>query len=359
MQIFIKTLNSQTLTIDAESTFTVKKLKRIISKKQGLPLDEQMLLFGGRELFDGETLEAYGIPREATLHLVGRMRGMISTFTDETDETDPKQKWLRDIDILPHMTPAPSEEMMQNLMREKKASERKTFYFEETGETLLPKQLREICMKFMDTAHELKAPGKPDCKMVLGDRRGFNGKEAFRALFGIGTDHLLEKILKYHSQASLGNVKIALRRSLPYGHIGWHCDGDYATQTVQYTLNQNYTGGNLCYYTKNGLFHQKRSEGTVTVHDRDILHAVTKLHSGVRYALFVVDHANGLGEKDVYSFKAEDIRNLMTPVKQEPIDGSSHESEPNHGLKRDLEEVKDVTENMRKRQKEENTVNLT
>ena len=82
---------------------------------------------------------------------------------------------------------------------------------------------------------------------------------------------------------------------------------------------------------------------------RDILHAGTRLHSGVRYALFVVDYTNGLGEKDVYTFKAEDIRNLMAPVvKQE---------EPNGAKKRNRgEEVEDVTESMGKRQKKENTV---
>ena len=79
-----------------------------------------------------------------------------------------------------------------------------------------------------------------------------------------------------------------------------------------------------------------------------------------------MDYANGLGEKDVFSFTAEDIRRLMTPVvKEEPgitsgmmlldVDGGSSISD-NSKRKRKEVEVEDVTESMRKRQKEENTV---
>lgn len=348
MQIFIKLLSGATQTINVEPSDTIEKIKQTIAKlptqpRQPIP-SEQRLIYSGHQLEDGRSLTEYHIPQFATLHMVLRLRGMISGFR-EPNEQDSKETWLRNIDILPQSTPALSEDEMFSLMEKTNASKTKTFEFLDSGETLLTRQLRRLCMRFMDEAHQSKAPDASDCKMVL------DGKEAFRALFGIGSDPLYNKLISYHEDTSNQGVKIALRRTSPTdGIIGWHTDGPYATQTVQYTLNDNYVGGNLCYYTKNGLFHQKRAEGTLTVHERDILHAVTRLHSGVRYALFVVDYTNGLGEKDVYTFKAEDIRNLMAPVvKQE---------EPNGAKRRNRGEVEDVTESMRKRQKKENTVIL-
>lgn len=316
MQIFIKLLSGATRTINVEPSDTIEKIKQTIAHlptqpPQPIP-SKQRLIYSGHQLEDGRSLTEYNIPKCATLHMVLRLRGMISGFR-EPNQQDAKETWLRNIDILPQDTPALNKDEMLSLMEKTNASQTKTFAFYDSGETLLTKQLRRLCMRFMDVAHQSRAPDAPDCKMVL------DGQDAFRALFGAGTDRLYEELISYHHDLCNHGVKIALRRTTPTdGIIGWHTDGGYATQTVQYTLNENYVGGNLCFYTKNGPFHQKRREGTLTVHNREILHAVTKLHSGTRYALFVVDYTNGLGEKDVYTFNAEDIRNLMTPVvKQE------------------------------------------
>lgn len=50
--------------------------------------------------------------------------------------------------------------------------------------------------------------------------------------------------------------------------------------------------------------------GTLTGHDRDILHGVTRMTEGVRYSLFVVDGSNGLGEskKDMKVIDGEVVR---------------------------------------------------
>ena len=75
MQLYVKTLTGKTVSIEVEEGESIEEVKAKIAEKEGIPPEQQRLIFGGQQLQDSKTIDDYDMDDDATLHLVLRLRG--------------------------------------------------------------------------------------------------------------------------------------------------------------------------------------------------------------------------------------------------------------------------------------------
>lgn len=264
-------LTGKTITLEVAPTDLIENVKVKLQEKEGFPPGQQRFIYASKQLEDGHTLAYYDIVKDATLHLVLRLRGMISIFSKSKDE-DPLEDFLMN----PSVTSASATEELLVLLRRKaqsvKASNIADVHFNPDCKIFSPAHLQLLC-DFVDFLWTATTPSASDDG---GDGSANSaatgpatGRVDMRAIISAGLLRTLLISLDRHHKASsafrarsvvaklaalhtCGRLKFPFRRTTGPTNacISFHLDGDCAAQTSQIPLNAEteYEGGRLCFF---------------------------------------------------------------------------------------------------------------
>ncbi|KAF2651101.1 ribosomal protein S27a potato [Lophiostoma macrostomum CBS 122681] len=75
LHLWCKTTTGKTISLKVGLLYTVDNVKSVLQDKEGIPHDQQRLIYAGKQMEDGRTLSSYKVPNNATIHLALRLAG--------------------------------------------------------------------------------------------------------------------------------------------------------------------------------------------------------------------------------------------------------------------------------------------
>lgn len=313
--IHIKPLSTANLTINIDEESNVGLLLKVIQKINGIPYTQQSLVFENNLLDESFTLKHYNIQNDSIIHLILKLRGMISNLNPE-NEDDEISNFLMNSGT----EPIPSNESLLQFQHKIKACNTTNFEFIESVNLFLNSIQKQQLINITDKIY--KSNKLDDIKIIFE-----NDLYSFQNLFGNQEGIKIYNLLINVYDQKQTPCKFVLRRMQgpSSGCINFHRDGFYATKTFQMTLNDDsqYQGGRICFFTNNQLYIPKRKPGSITIHKSCVMHAVTRMIQGTRYSLFIVNKENSLGEKNVFCIHKDKIEDLKTKINVPQLNWSS------------------------------------
>jgi hypothetical protein len=243
MQLFFKTLTGKTITLDVNQNEFLAMTKLRVQLAEGIPVDQQRLIFAGKQLENDRRLSDYNVQKESTLHVVLRMRGgCMASFSHPALFATEGSKPSLALDpalVLPAFG-AQGEQLFR--------VQEDVLTFEECDEllALAPKQSKQ--------AIQLSAALRAKLLAVLPFDRVF--------LASSGPDP--DKFVRLHTDVA-------------------------AFRTARIALSQEVQGGAMHFLLPEGQQVVEEKRGRATVHSADVVHGVAPVSAGRRVGLYLCD----------------------------------------------------------------------
>jgi hypothetical protein len=230
--------------------WTVLEWKSILAHELALDLSNVRLIYAGQPLWTGSnTLSVEKLVKNATVHIIAQMRGDIGVFQTRGMEDQSR------LEVSALLNSQPLDASFQ---------QGHVFH-------------RHTCERLCD----LVGPHRIDIKPLCVDHQ--IELTPSRLMECIGRDCFLT--LSQLFAVSIDVIK--LRRVNCVGKsIRFHTD--VSKRTMQVLLNDGFGGNDLVYLQNGKAVIPKRTQGSYTIHNSDIVHGVTALTSGVRFSLFLL-----------------------------------------------------------------------